>query len=140
MILIYQYFIGYYKSRPSEMRHCWMNWKLNWVQKCVLAKVFCPLTASITSEVEQNQWKVFSVGCMIWPWFWLFQIYLPVKILIRYRANFSFNRCVLRKIFLKPFFPLWLETSVRPKQLFWFRLDTETETQNFAVTFGRYRN
>ena len=31
-------------------------------------------------------------------------------------------------------------SSVRPKPPFWFRPDTETETQYLAVTFGRYRN
>ena len=30
--------------------------------------------------------------------------------------------------------------SVLPKPPFWFRPYTETETQNFAVTLGRYQN
>ena len=32
------------------------------------------------------------------------------------------------------------QSSVRPKPPFWFRPDTETETENLAETFGRYRN
>jgi hypothetical protein len=33
-----------------------------------------------------------------------------------------------------------IHSSVQPKPPFWFRPDTQTETQYLAVTFGQYRN
>ena len=57
---------------------------------------FWPLTASITLEVKNNHAYVttqrilnkfieinFLVGSMVWPWWCLFQHWLPAKILIR---------------------------------------------------------
>ena len=38
------------------------------------------------------------------------------------------------------YFKVSIKRSVRPKPPFWFRPNTETETQCLAVTFGRYRN
>ena len=33
-----------------------------------------------------------------------------------------------------------IHSSVQPKPPFWFRPDTQTETQYLALTFGQYRN
>ena len=68
-----------------------MIWKLS-AKVCTRYSIFdLYITAHVTTLRILNRFIQinFSVGCMVWPWCWLFQDRLPVKILIRWTYSKS---------------------------------------------------
>ena len=70
--------------------------------------LFWPLAASMRSEVKNDYANdtmqailnkiielKFSLECVTWLWCWLFQLWLPVKILIRWECFFLSNLSIL---------------------------------------------
>ena len=75
-----------------------MGWTKHWVPKCGLKIEFLASNSLHNREIKNNHAHVttqrilnkfieinFSVGCMVWPWWCLFQHGQPVKILIRWK-------------------------------------------------------
>ena len=89
-----------------------MIWKLS-AKVCTRYSIFdLYITAHVTTLILNRFIQInFSVGCMIWPWCWLFQDRLPVKILIRW----TYSKSIVGAGFVVRFFSL--TTFFKPQNI-----------------------